>query len=168
MKAYTKHLFAVFAAACILSQANGAYGLGYMTAHMTLSGTGDVMEVSLSATSSSAMVGISMTFDTGVTTMMGPIKEAYLRRNAIALQEDLVLGAGETVRDFAAYLSVANEEYDWFGRIIRRHRHELLDLAAPERLTPERALAFFDAVEALFFEHTCPSYASDVPTRTAR
>jgi hypothetical protein len=165
MKAYTKHLFAVFTATCILGQANGAHGLGYMTVHMTMSGTGDVMEVSLAATSITSVVGTYLLSDNGVTTMLGPFFAAYLGRNTIALQEDLVLGAGPTVSDLAAYLRIANEDYDWFGPILRRHRHDLLDLADEEQLTPERALAFFDTVQTLIIAHTCPSYAADVPLR---
>jgi hypothetical protein len=165
MKAYTRHLFVVLTAACILSQANGAHGLGYMTVYMTMSGTGEVMEVSLAATSITSVLGTYLLSDKAVTTMIGPVFAAYLRRNAIALQEDLVHGAGPTVSDLAAYLSIAIEEHAWFGRVLRRHRHELLDLADEERLTPERALAFFDTIRTLVTEHTCPSYASDVPLR---
>lgn len=72
--------------------------------------------------------------------------ENYLEDNAVALQQDLSLGAGETVDDLALAFQVAEEDRATFGKIVRSNRATLLELANPEQLDTERARAFVEVL----------------------
>lgn len=77
------------------------------------------------------------------------LAELYLRENAAAVQEGLSAGRGAFLDDVAAAFKIRRMNRSRFGRVLRTNRLELLALADPMRLTPERALAFFDVIRAL-------------------
>ncbi len=56
----------------------------------------------------------------------GAAAAAYLRANENQLRQDLALGAGRTVEDLAAAAGIRPENLPRFGRMLRRHRAELL------------------------------------------
>jgi len=75
--------------------------------------------------------------------------EQYLRDHETDLRQDFALGSGPTVDDLAVYLELPAEQAPQLGRLLRKNRRGLLDLADPTLLTPERADAFFDRVSSL-------------------
>lgn len=72
--------------------------------------------------------------------------ERYLRNNAVALRQDITTGAGDTVEDLADAFSVEPANREEFGKLLRRHRSRLLDLADPARLDSERTRGFVELV----------------------
>ena len=75
--------------------------------------------------------------------------DAYLRSRTHQLREDLALGAGPSIDDLAQLAHIRRENLRLFGQVLRAHREELLALARPATLTPERALAWLERVGAL-------------------
>ena len=74
---------------------------------------------------------------------------AYLRANSAQLRQDLALGAGPTLDDLAAAAVIPREHRGRFGRVLQRHRVELLALGRPEELTAERALRLLERIGEL-------------------
>jgi hypothetical protein len=72
--------------------------------------------------------------------------QSYLNARTYQLREDLALGAGPTVEDLAALAHIRREHLGIFGRLLRAHRKELLELADTRALTPERALQWLQRV----------------------
>jgi hypothetical protein len=75
-----------------------------------------------------------------------PAAAAYLRENHTQLAQDITFGSGPALKDLAAAAEIAPQHLAAFGKMIRRHRAELLDLAAMDKLTPERALKFMGLI----------------------
>ena len=75
--------------------------------------------------------------------------EKYLREHDVDLQQDLAVGAGATVADLASYLGIRSEALPSFGKLLRNNREELLAMADPKPLTPERAADFIDRLSQL-------------------
>ncbi len=73
-------------------------------------------------------------------------KEAYIRQNALALQQDLTLGGGQAVDDLAAAFRIDERNLERFGRMLRHRRDELLPLTDIERLDERRADRFFGLI----------------------
>jgi hypothetical protein len=73
----------------------------------------------------------------------------WLRQHALQVRQDLCLGRGPTLSEIAAEMRVAQPSRRLFGSTLRKHRHELLDLASPAKLTPERAVRFFVTIRSL-------------------
>jgi len=73
----------------------------------------------------------------------------YLGAQAHQLEQDLALGAGPVLDDLGAAAGLPPEQRGRFGRLLQRHRSELLDLARRETLTPERALGFLERIGEL-------------------
>ncbi|ATB34170.1 hypothetical protein [Melittangium boletus] len=80
---------------------------------------------------------------------VGQAAQAYLRSRTHQLREDLALGAGPSIDDLAAMARIRRENLRLFGQVLREHRAELLSLAQPSRLTPERALEWLGRVGQL-------------------
>lgn len=73
-------------------------------------------------------------------------KEAYIRQNAVALQQDMTLGAGESIDDLAAAFQVSEENIPAFTAAVHAQRSELLPLTDVGALDSKRADAFFAIV----------------------
>ena len=73
----------------------------------------------------------------------------YLRRNALQVRQDLCLGRGPIVEEIAVELRLGRTQGLGLGTQLRKQRHDLLALADPKRLTPDRAWQFFDAVRRI-------------------
>jgi hypothetical protein len=72
--------------------------------------------------------------------------EQYLEENAVALQTDLSLGAGETVDDLALAFGVKERDRARFGKLVRANRKHLLELADPAHLSRARAERFIEVL----------------------
>lgn len=75
--------------------------------------------------------------------------QAFLRANRHQLEQDLALGAGRSIEDLASVAEIPREHLPRLGRVLRTHRSELLEMAEPELLTPERAAAWMRHVGEL-------------------
>ncbi len=98
-----------------------------------------------STTTTTTAVGVAMIFASVVSITPeddSAAIERYLRENAVALEGDVHLGAGQTIDDLAFLLGVPLEERPRFGRALRAAREDLLELAAPEQLTSARVTEF--------------------------
>ena len=73
-------------------------------------------------------------------------KEKYIRQNAVALKQDLTVGAGETVQDLAATFQVEDEDRETFARMLRERRDTLVPLTNLEKLDADRADRFFQTI----------------------
>ena len=71
---------------------------------------------------------------------------AWLVANELQLKQDLALGAGPSIDDLAGIAGIEPERRAHFGRVLQRHRQELL---APHELTPQQAAAVMARVGAL-------------------
>lgn len=77
------------------------------------------------------------------------VTRRWLAANAHQLAIDLALGAGPALDDLAGAAGIASDHRLAFGRLLRAHRAELLDLCNPAELSPARALAFLKRVGEL-------------------
>lgn len=73
-------------------------------------------------------------------------KREYLRKNAVALQHDLTVGSGESIRDLAVAFRVDRADYSAFARTLHRRRGELVALADVSKLDADRADRFFSII----------------------
>jgi hypothetical protein len=73
----------------------------------------------------------------------------YLGAQTHQLKQDLALGAGPVVDDLASAAGITRLHREHFGRLLQRHRRELLALADREALTPDRALQFLHRIGEL-------------------
>src|SRR5690554_3973051 len=69
--------------------------------------------------------------------------EAYIRQNAVALQQDVTIGAGDLIDDLAAAFQVSEENIPAFAAALHAKRGELLPLTNVGELDAKRADAFF-------------------------
>lgn len=72
--------------------------------------------------------------------------QRYLRQNAVAVQHDLYLGAGETTRDLAELFGVHREEYDAFARLLYDRRKVLAPLVEPGTVDSASARKFVEII----------------------
>jgi len=72
--------------------------------------------------------------------------EAYIRQNAVALQQDMTIGAGESIDDLAAAFQVSEENIAAFAAALHAKRGELLPLTDVGALDEARANAFFEII----------------------
>ena len=72
--------------------------------------------------------------------------EQYMRHNATALQQDLNMGGGQTVKDLAQIFMVEPAQEQAFGHILRQHRASLVDLTQVDTLTQDRAGLFISTI----------------------
>lgn len=105
------------------------------------------------STSTTTTTAVAITVGPIVTTTMvagggksSAKMEAYLRNNATALQQDVRLGAGQTVADLAQIFQVSDQNQAAFGKIIRAHRAELASLAQVSKLNTTRTNAFVKTI----------------------
>jgi hypothetical protein len=77
----------------------------------------------------------------------------FLRSRSHQLREDLALGAGPAVEDLASLARIPREHLGIFGRLLRAHRKELLELADARTLTPERAVKWLQRVGEIARTH---------------
>ena len=71
------------------------------------------------------------------------VAEIYLRQHAVELRQELCLGRGPILSRFAATLMTDKRQRRTFTSAVHKRRFVLLALAAPTKLTTERALQFF-------------------------
>ena len=90
----------------------------------------------------------------------------YLRDVGPQLALDLTSGHGPAVGTIEDALELQAAHRPAFERALRAHRAELLSLADPAQLTPERSVAFLDRVVELASSNT--DLAADVAAWTAR
>jgi len=72
--------------------------------------------------------------------------EAYIRQNAVALQQDMTVGAGDSIEDLAAAFQVSEENIPAFAAALHAKRGELLPLTNVGELDQARADAFFEII----------------------
>lgn len=72
--------------------------------------------------------------------------EAYIRQNAVALQQDMTIGAGESIDDLAAAFQVSEDNIPAFAAALHAKRAELLPLTDVGELDEARANAFFEII----------------------
>lgn len=89
----------------------------------------------------------------------GEVTRRWLAANAHQLALDLALGAGPALEDLAGAADIPPAHQSIFGRVLRRHRDELIALCDPEALTRERALVFLERVGEIARTH--PALAED-------
>ena len=74
--------------------------------------------------------------------------KSYIRHNAVALQQDLTLGAGPTVDDLAQAFGVPEAEVADFGQALRSKRSTLVPLIGDGDVDDARTARFVDLVES--------------------
>ena len=79
----------------------------------------------------------------------GKVAEIYLRRHAVALRQDFSLGRGPQLSELVAALPLAPAQRPAYLKDLLAHRRELLGWAEPAKLSPARALRFFEIVTEL-------------------
>lgn len=72
--------------------------------------------------------------------------EQYMRHNATALQQDLNVGGGQTIKDLAQIFMVEPAQEQAFGHILRQHRASLVDLTQVDTLNQDRAGLFISTI----------------------
>ena len=72
--------------------------------------------------------------------------KSYIRHNAVALHEDLTLGAGPTVDDLARAFGVPEAEVGGFGRALRSRRASLVALIGDGDVDDARTARFVKLV----------------------
>lgn len=72
--------------------------------------------------------------------------ETYMEQNAVAIQHDLYLGAGETSRDLAGVFNVPEENYQQFATLLFDNRHQLAPLAVPGEIDAVSAHKFVEII----------------------
>jgi hypothetical protein len=109
-----------------------------------------VMEAAISATMVGLVVGVVSSAAIGLTAV-GVAEherqrefERYLQENESAVQESLSMGSGEIVDELAYGLGLDEVEHAALGRLMRRERAVLSELADTDRLTTERAVQFIE------------------------
>jgi hypothetical protein len=90
----------------------------------------------------------------------------YLRDTGPQLALDLTSGSGPAVHTIEEALELQAAHRPAFERALRAHRAELLSLADPAQLTPERSVAFLQRVVELAQSNR--DLAADVAAWTAR
>ncbi len=76
---------------------------------------------------------------------------AYLKQNAVAVQHDLYLGAGDTAADLASLFGVPQERHAHFADLLFDHRESLAPRVTPGAVTDETARQFIEIVLAGMF-----------------
>lgn len=72
--------------------------------------------------------------------------ETYMEQNAVAIQHDLYLGAGETSRDLAEAFNVPEENYQQFAALLFDNRNQLAPLAEPGQIDAVSAHKFVEII----------------------
>ena len=65
-----------------------------------------------------------------------------MRDNAVAMQHDLHVGGGDTIRDLAVAFGVPDGEFDDFARLLHDNRSRLAPLAEPGEINETSAQLF--------------------------
>ena len=73
----------------------------------------------------------------------------FLRNHATDVRQTVATGNGVLLQELAAEMKVSRTDVGRFGRLLRADRAQLLDLADSARLTPARAVQFFQQVRKL-------------------
>lgn len=68
--------------------------------------------------------------------------KSYLRNNATALQQDIHMGAGNTITDLAQMFSVESKHKAAFGKLLRTNKSTLLSVLKSHNLTHKEAHTF--------------------------
>lgn len=91
----------------------------------------------------------SSTSSTTADTLFGSKQdtENYIRQNAVAMQTDLSVGAGESVSDLASMCGIAQEDLAAFGKLLRAERATLLAYVDPASIDGDRAVGFAAHIE---------------------
>lgn len=108
--------------------------------------------VASSSTSTTTTVGVLITVGPILTTTLvassgsSAQMEQYMRHNATALQQDLNVGGGQTVKDLAQIFMVEPAQEQAFGQMLRQHRASLVDLTKVDTLNQDRAGLFISTI----------------------
>lgn len=126
-----------------------------------LSATAFAQETKTSGNGGLGSSSTSTTTTSGVLITVGPIltttlvsssggssaqMEQYMRHNATALQQDLNVGGGQTVKDLAQIFMVEPAQEQAFGQMLRQHRASLVDLTQVDNLNQDRAGLFISTI----------------------
>lgn len=99
--------------------------------------------LSTSSTSTTTIVGgviLTIVLSSGNSSL-----QQYLRRNRVALRDEITHGAGSTVADLADAFQVEERDVPAFGAMLRTHREALLSLIDDE-IDADRARRFVELV----------------------
>ena len=111
----------------------------------------------LISTVAMAAGGISTVAGFGITSTMvatqsnkdqEEVLQTYLNHNSVALQQDLFLGAGESITDLAQLFGVPEEDFSVFAAHLFEHRQELAALLAEGQVTEQETRYFVSVVSA--------------------
>ena len=103
--------------------------------------------LSTSSTSSTLATGLTIMTVQGFRNSRASA-DTFVRHNAVALQQDLHLGGGQTTADLAALLGVKDDELLAFQGYLFEHRAELTELLSTPELTEELLTSFWEVVLA--------------------
>ncbi len=92
--------------------------------------------------------------------------EYYLRQNSLQLAQDLSFGKGAVLEEISSAVHVSKENEPAFLELMRKNRSELLALADPAKLNPDRAVLFVKRMKDLMDSH--PGLSSDLRTWVAK
>lgn len=73
--------------------------------------------------------------------------EVYINNNAHALEQDISMGAGESIADLGHMAGIHDADIKAFARLLRAHRAELLPLLGGERVDADATREFAQIVE---------------------
>lgn len=90
--------------------------------------------------------GIALTIVLATNSGDSSSKKEFIRQNAVALQQDLTVGGGDSVRDLAAAFQVEQGDYDKFARMVHDRRDDLVPLTQVDKLDSTRADEFFRTI----------------------
>lgn len=125
--------------AMVLGSTGTAFGQYY-------AGEEDFVFTMTSSTTTAAVVGGIVLTVVLVVAASSADMEDYMRDNAVAIQHDIYMGAGETARDLASVFHVPDEQIDAFAALLFANRAELAPLAEPGMVTSESAVHFMRIV----------------------
>ena len=119
----------------------------------------DLWLTSTSTTSTALTIGGGVLTATLIRNSSSEI-EIYIQTNAVAIQHDLFMGAGESSDDLARLFHVAEEHRGIFSDLLFSHREELAPLAAPGRVNSATAVQFIEViVENMLRDEELAEYA---------
>lgn len=73
--------------------------------------------------------------------------EVYLNNNVHALEQDISMGAGESISDLGHMAGIRSADINAFAKLLRAHRSELLPLLGGERVDADATREFAQLIE---------------------
>lgn len=109
---------------------------------------GELWSTSSTSTTTTLVTGLGI-FSIQLATGDRRQLRAYLTNNAVAIQYDLHLGAGDLATDLAQIFDVDDEHLDQFAQRLFEHRRELSPLVVPGAVDDESTDQFASLVASL-------------------